>query len=517
MKHLANTLILSAFLFLVGRADSFETRRVEMREGTENDGQVAIFRQGGELLFADHLTSDPITLTELATRATSHGALTGLEEDDHPHYLDDTRHAQQHGAAFNNALFIDGDVTGGMTLGDHVTERDYHLGRSEEESILAPWTFGNIVEFAGGAIRLSTADPIESKSILFTDIPFDASLTYNPGTGRIQLNRTLWAPIVTAGDGLFEDVNVQGVLSGRHNGVRSGLLEGFQSLEGIAHDDLLARRKAEDILAPWDFLEPVSVLVSNSSDDLREDGLAVQYHASMSGTGALDDRQRAALRATLTADTTAIDGMERTMAAAIHGDATLTELSYHNTRGLAVGVYGIARSHRDSMIAAGIAGVADETPSGTPRAGVLGALSVDEATSAALLPAGSHAGVFLGDVFVRGAITHIAANATTATISLGDAVVWTSGGVAPAPSAASAIGPIAGISMQTASPGESLTIAVAGPAIAKVSSPVLAGQGLEWDGSGVVPATPGCRAFLGTALQDGASLALVHVVPGYNP
>ncbi|MCB2154889.1 DUF2190 family protein [bacterium] len=511
------TLMVCVLLLIATGAGAFETQRVEMREGAENDGRVAIYRDGGELMFSDNITSDPVSLTDLVSRANEHGELTGLVEDDHLQYLNDARHGVAHDAAFNDAMPVLGDVTGGVTIGQHIASADYHLGRTEEETISAPWYFNDVVHFDAGTIRLSTPNPIGEKTVIFEEMPFSASLTYDPMDFRFELNRALWTPWTTSESGVFTEAAVSSLLSGRFDGNRSAVLEGFVSVEGIAAGDLVSREVAEDILGDWEFLSPLGVAATDDSEDLRAEGVAISFATETDGAVALDNRERAALRADLTATLSSDGGMANALAAGVYGDASIDQATAASTSGLVSGVYGIGRSARNSLLAAGVTGVVDESETGTRRIGVLGALSKDDATSVTMIPPGDHAGVFLGDVFVGGATTIVSTNASGGSIAAGDVVAWTAGGVAIAPAYSSATGAVAGVATNDTAAGETVVVAFGGVAHVKVSSSTTAGQGLAWNGSYAVAASAGCRAPIGTATESGSGTVAMQVIPAFNP
>lgn len=133
---------------------AIETPELSLSEGGGQpaDGSVRITRSpAGEMLFEDAATS-PTTLLELRQPASAHAALTGLDADDHPHYLTAPRHAGEHSSAFNAALLLPADVAGNTTLGAHVGDSSIHLLREEAETIGGAWVFAARPEFYRGLV-----------------------------------------------------------------------------------------------------------------------------------------------------------------------------------------------------------------------------------------------------------------------------------------------------------------------------------------------------------------------------
>lgn len=247
-----------AFLLPAHFAAALETTRIDLREGGENDGQVTITRQDGELLFDDVTTSAPVPLAQLAGTGV-HGALGGLDGDDHPQYLDAARHAGAHDATLNDALAISPDVAGNTSLGAHAADSIIHLSRTGNEIVTGNWSFGGTIDLTGGQIHLTNNGTTDPVVVTFDGPVQDPALTFFPLFNRLHFTHTLSAGIVQAGLLDAEAALVRGELSGDADGVRTGVLRGFQSIEGIAHGDLLSRSRAEEIAAPWDFLGGVNV------------------------------------------------------------------------------------------------------------------------------------------------------------------------------------------------------------------------------------------------------------------
>jgi len=163
----------------------------QLRLGT--DGVVTLTRDGDDLVFDDGAIG-PITLEDLAAPASDHGALTGLLDDDHPQYLDDTRHVATHDAAFNDALPISADVGGNETLGDHAADAQIHLRRDIAEAVDGIWNFENSIQL-GDTLLISGAVGISEYGIEFTSSwPGDTpAFQYDSDLDVFELNRDLLA------------------------------------------------------------------------------------------------------------------------------------------------------------------------------------------------------------------------------------------------------------------------------------------------------------------------------------
>ena len=148
----------------VGIVRAIKTDRVELgREGVY-DAQVYLERnETGVLVFRDVDNTAPLSLTDLAAGGIStHGDLNGLAADDHPQYLNATRHSEAHDQAFNEALALPADAAGNTTLGDHVTDSDVHLDRRGGVTVTGAWAFSGVTSLSSptiGGVALDLQSP----------------------------------------------------------------------------------------------------------------------------------------------------------------------------------------------------------------------------------------------------------------------------------------------------------------------------------------------------------------------
>ncbi|HPB30923.1 MAG TPA: hypothetical protein PLB62_05670 [Candidatus Sumerlaeota bacterium] len=256
-------------------APAIQTGGVEL--GTEGvyDGQVAITRDGsGRMLFSDATLTTPVTLATLAHGIRSHGELAGLGGDDHGQYLDAGRHEGAHGAAFNDSLTVSPDVMGHTRLGQHLQDASCHLSASLAENIVAGWKFYVMPEFRAN-IRMSSGGGAGKSTIYFEAGEVDAQIAWQHASGRFETNRTLYAPAMESGAGVFSEARVTGALKGNlGEGTPTGTISHFASIEGVPRGNLLNRSADEEIAGAWVFLFPLRA----------EDGLTVNGTLDVNGT-----------------------------------------------------------------------------------------------------------------------------------------------------------------------------------------------------------------------------------------
>ncbi len=510
-KFLAKRLLTAGLLMVRAIASpsplaAIETKKVELREGSNYDGAVLITRTSGELVFKDTPNSDTVTLSELRNAAGDHGALTGLADDDHPQYLNAARHGASHSAGFNDDLAITPDHAGNLTLGGHVGDADIHLSRDGNEAIDGAWTFNAPVVFDGGQITLSDPDTSALTKIVFEQSP-EVSLTYVPSLEMLNFTRLLSASELSVESGTMGTLALQDTLDGRVDGVRTGTLTGFSSIEGIDAADLLGRGRNEDITGAWDFLAPAQVSTSDSALDAQRQSMTVTYSPTIAPTAATSDRRRSGLRVTADLDAPSSVTLDDTQLHGVFAHASVDNTTTSSVSGSAIGVLGSADTQANTLAAVGVAGIGETSASGSRRVGVLGAMDDAALDAPTQLPAGNHAGVFLGDVFVSQvlsaeALAIRAVNGSGAAIDKGDVLAWNSSGeVVVAVSGASSAAPFAGVALDDADDGVELRVAIVGVADVKSTATITAGSSVTWSGSGLAQATGSDKARLGVALE----------------
>jgi len=520
MKTIARTFIAGLLVGCAARGPAIETTEVELREGATSDGAVSIAREDGHLTFEDAHSGGAVTLEALRVAATDHGALAGLDDDDHGQYLNADRHADAHDAAFNDALAVSPDAAGNTTVGAHVGDGDIHLSRGDDEAIEGDWFFEGAPEFGGGGVAISAPGTADS-TIRLRDETSDGLLVWRPSTDRLTFNRTLAPDALESETIVGGEVVATEVLSGLADGERSGEIFGFTEIEGIAWNALLSRSRDEDVTGAWDFLAPVRAIASDGTTDTEKAGATVEWTATMSSASAASERRRAALKAETTFSSGGGGTHERLRAAGLHGKAAIATGTASSNTGAAVGALGEASSQAVGFAAVGVAGVATSSASGARRVGVLGALDIAAARDPGLLPAGAHAAAFLGDTYASGAAEArcLAVRATAGeAIAEGDVVAWdAAGAVVVAQSGVDTSIPFAGIALDDAATSATLRVAVAGIANGASSVSIVAGDQVAWDGSGVVPYDNDHQVYLGIAAVNhggGAGMVAVQVMPG---
>lgn len=130
-------------LLRAGNPWAIETNVVEIGHDSVYDGTVKITRDAsGNMLFRDNGVTSPVSLLDLTTVPGSHAGLSGLDSDDHIHYLNEARHASAHNLpAFNDSLILSADIGGNATLGDHVADPELHLNAAADQEISGDWRF----------------------------------------------------------------------------------------------------------------------------------------------------------------------------------------------------------------------------------------------------------------------------------------------------------------------------------------------------------------------------------------
>ncbi|MEO8376250.1 MAG: hypothetical protein ABI579_01155, partial [Candidatus Sumerlaeota bacterium] len=217
-------------LLTINTAIAIDTQSVELRSGSTNDGQVSLTRDEDGNLFFDDAFTTPVSLSDLRNAVTDHGALSGLSDDDHTQYLNTTRHNAVHDATFDNALPISGEVNANQSLGEHVADGGIHLNRAASEEVTGVWTFTNGLQVSGGNGSLGESQYGTDMAIGFADGIERAELTYHTSASRFIFNRDVAADIL----------HISSSLDGRVASVRTGGIEGFATIEGIAATDLLS-------------------------------------------------------------------------------------------------------------------------------------------------------------------------------------------------------------------------------------------------------------------------------------
>lgn len=243
--RLVRTIITAITLAVAATAAAIDTQSLQLRNGSINDGEVSLTRDAdGNLFFDDAFTTAPISLSTILSLTTDHGALLGLSDDDHAQYLNALRHEAAHDATFDNALPISGDVNGNQSIGEHVSDGAIHLKRAAAEEITAPWNFADGLRVHDNDASLGQSQYGTAMALGFADGVERAEITYDTAAARFLFNR----------DATVANLRISGILDGRVASIRTGTIEGFATIEGIAPTDLLSSTQQESVSAEWTFL-----------------------------------------------------------------------------------------------------------------------------------------------------------------------------------------------------------------------------------------------------------------------
>lgn len=185
-------------LAAIGIVRAVKTDRVEFGlEGAYDDAVYVQRNETGCLLFRDTQVTTPVTLGELSSRSTiaDHGTLAGLDEDDHPQYLNTLRHNLAHNMPYNSQLLIPTDVDGNTRLGEHVADTDIHIDRNVPQTVYANWTFAARPDCQDG-LELSVAGEAGNSALHFRSTDPGAAFTFDDYNNRFDINR----PVLAQGD-----------------------------------------------------------------------------------------------------------------------------------------------------------------------------------------------------------------------------------------------------------------------------------------------------------------------------
>ena len=190
------------FAWAIGSSLGIETNKLELGFQSNYDGTVHIDRDAqGRMTFTDSEVTTPVLLSDMTQGQDVHGALSGLGADDHPQYLNTSRHPSAHDAAFNASLAVDPDTHGNTTLGGHLLDSQIHLDRGQNEAVSGNWIFTGTPELRNG-LYLSANGGEGDQQIQFEDGAADATMIWNDAQARFELNRVLF---IDGGAGTLND------------------------------------------------------------------------------------------------------------------------------------------------------------------------------------------------------------------------------------------------------------------------------------------------------------------------
>jgi len=268
MKKATTITILAALLLAARATHAIQTAKVELGNNGAYDGTVWIARNtSGSMVFRDRQVASTVSLTQLLGGANDHGALSGLADDDHPHYLNDARHWQTHTAAYNDELPIPPDVGNNSTLGGHVGDGNIHVLKNVAETIAGAWRFTGIPVFVQ-SLRIEPTAPNSTAILDFGTGYNSPRLSFLGLLNEFEFTRPIRATSASLTDLVGSRFRVWTNLDGRGlSGQPSATLTNFASVNGIAAGNLLDRSVNEDLSGQWDFLAPVRMFNTLSLKD----------------------------------------------------------------------------------------------------------------------------------------------------------------------------------------------------------------------------------------------------------
>lgn len=237
------------YLLICTNAYCIKTGNVEIGLAGSYDGQVQIGRnQNDEMTFKDKMTSQTVTLTQLTVGKDDHGDLTGLGNDDHPQYHNDSRHTLIHTANFNDALSIGADVNSNVTLGTHTSDDDIHLNRTLDEIITGSWIFNGTAEFQNN-IYINNNGSSGDQYIYFQDATPLPYIKWDDTDNRFEINKLLSCDSLNFNNADVANIDIAGTLDGGGDAD----IQNFDTIEGINSENLLDKSTAETITGDWSF------------------------------------------------------------------------------------------------------------------------------------------------------------------------------------------------------------------------------------------------------------------------
>ncbi|MFW5864224.1 MAG: LamG domain-containing protein [bacterium] len=183
-----------AVLLLAVIAQAIDTNEIEIGANSVYDDTVKIGRSvSGQLLFKDVDHPSSISLSDLSEQAASHGSMTGLSADDHPQYLNESRHSTVHSATWNGNMSTPPDAAGNTVLADHLQDLDIHPNRTGVSEITGNWRFAGTPRIWNG-LDFSAAGSDGDVQFQFSDSPDNASILWSDAKNEFESNRNWRLP-----------------------------------------------------------------------------------------------------------------------------------------------------------------------------------------------------------------------------------------------------------------------------------------------------------------------------------
>lgn len=401
MKVYKGLLFILFLLVSIQLAFGLKTGEVEIGVGGSYDGKVRVWRDwNARMVFKDDSLTTGVVLGDLVGGMADHGTLSGLGDDDHTQYLNSGRHTSVHNATYNDVLAISPDVNGNDSIGEHVEDTDIHLDRWESETIKAPWYFNDTTEFKND-VRLSDNGAAGDAAIVFEAGETDARIEWDHSEEQFTFNKTVYGDVAKWGTLKANECYVDGWLYGRdESDDRSGKIEGFVSIEGIAYNDLLDKSVNEDISGQWDFLNAVNV---TKGDVWTTPTVRKAFSARLNKYVTPDDDVSGLLfKGAQIESEFKIYGPKNisdSVNIGVESEARSLERTSSGEALTNVGILGKARSDSSLSGVIGVAGFANYQKDNRFRIGVLGGLESSLIDSPTNIPEGEWGGFFDDDVY----------------------------------------------------------------------------------------------------------------------
>lgn len=507
---------------------ALETEEIEIRDGGTNDGKTKIFRTGNDLFFQDASTSDPVSLSSLTNTLVDHGSLTSLSNDDHSQYLNTTRHSNEHTTSFNNTMTIGPDTNGNTTLLDHLSDQDIHPNKTDSTEITGDWTFSGNTAISSSPVQFYSSNSSDDVILELQGQNNAASITFDDSADQLIFSKSSVFPEIISDSNTFTSMTISEKISGLVNGSPTGVIENFDTIEGIESEDLVSKSVDESVTGEWNFLSEVDVSVSEVSSLFSRNALEVLNQAFITTDQVSSNRKRAGLFSQSIINIDADHSMPNSNFYGVFGEGNVQFATNANPNGFISGVGGVGYNISDEFKSIGVLGAATSSSSNQDIIGVLGSDDTNLLTNTSLIPSGAYAGVFLGDVSISETLEVTDIEATNiqsvsmetesvlidyvsisfpteslASVSAGDVVDWGSTGkIQRGVSSTLLARPYSGVALTSASFGGTIEVAISGIANATCNQVISIGDRVTWNGSSLIKATSAAShpRSIGTAL-----------------
>jgi len=507
---------------------ALETEEIEIRDGATNDGRAKIFRTGNDLFFQDASTSEPVSLSSLTNSLVNHGSLTNLGNDDHPQYLNSTRHTTTHSTSFNNSMPVGPDINDNTTLLEHLSDDDIHPDKTDSAEITGDWTFSGNTAISSSPLQFFSSDTSDDVTFELQGQNNSASITFDDSENQLVFSNPAFFPEVISESNNFTSITISEKISGLLNASPTAVIEDYDMIEGIATEDLVSKSVDESVTGEWNFLSEVDVSVSEISSLFSRNALEVLNQAFITTDQVSSNRKRSGLFSQSIINIDADHSMPNSNFYGVFGEGNLQFSTNSNPSGFVSGVGGVGYNVSDDFKSIGVLGAASSSSSNQDIIGILGSDDTNVLTNTSLIPSGTFAGVFLGNVSISDTLEVADIEATSiqsesmetesivldyvsinypteslSSVSVGDVVDWGSTGkIQRGISPTLAAKPYAGVALMSGSFGSSIEVAISGVANVTCNHMISIGDRVTWNGTSIIKATSAAShpRTIGTAL-----------------